>query len=686
MPYASLFGNDVGTLTKQVALRQLPAFRDTGWRPLKPHQWPDLRSCYFISHDTENKENDFNEAGPGWARGAVSIVGHSLTGYWRDGHQQSLYIPMRHEIDTHLNVDPDTATRYVRDMLQTADIPKGYANGIYDVGTSTEDAVYVQGQLHEIQFAEALISEDDNVRLEALAHKYLEEHKETNELYDWCSRAYGGEANSSQRGNIYRTSPLLAGPYAEQDSALILPILSKQWPCMEAEDLLPLYRMECDLIRLLVRMRLQGVAIDIPYVEQLRDKVRRDRAEKIAEFYGVTGIHTSDSCPTGDIAKAFDQLGIAYRVTEKTKKPSITADDLKLIDHPSAKIALDIRQLDKIDGTFLTGALLERHVNGIVHGSFEPLRGDESGARSGRFASNNPNLQNIPVRTELGKLLRKAFIPFHGHWGWRKNDYSQYEYRWLAHYAVGPGSDDLRAKYNADPNTDFHTATEDQIKTHAQTAYAGWLASGLDSAKIRKRVKTVNFGNMNLMGVDLLCATLSIPRKEGEQLLKAYHEANPYIKATVTAAETFARTNGYIATELGRRSRFDLWEPAQKEWIEAERRFKFVPALRYGHAISQYGSNIQRARCHIALNRLTQGGNADGIKKAMVAIDQSGVLDVTGVPTITVHDELDFSQRDDTPLQREAHAFIIRTMETALPLRVPTKVDSGTGPNWGSID
>jgi DNA polymerase I-like protein with 3'-5' exonuclease and polymerase domains len=684
--YESLFANEPIVQRAHVQLRALPTFKDSGWRPLQPHQWPDPSRCSFIGHDTENKEFDFDAGGPGWGRGAVSTVGDSYSLHWGDGSAKCFYVPKRHEVDAHLNIDPEVANRYKRDVLQgTPNIPKGYANALYDIGTSTEDKVYVTGQVFDVQYAEALLTENDPVALGSLGKKYLGEGKDTNELYDWCAKAYGGEPTSGQRKNIYRTSPILAGPYAEQDAALLLPILSKQWPILERQGQLELFRMECRMIRLLVRMRLQGVRIDVPYVESLLVKIKGEQAIKAAEWHVLTGFQLSPTltCASGEIAMAFDKLGISYRRTEKTQKPSITADDLKLIHHRVAALALELRQLSMLKNTFLEGGLLNRHVNGIVHGSFENLRGDGSGTRSGRFASNNPNLQNIPVRTELGKLIRKAYVPFAGHLCWEESDYSQYEYRWLAHYAVGAGSDQLRADYNNDPKTDFHVRTHDQIKSIAQTAYQQWLSQGLDEAKIRKRVKTVNFGNMNLMGKDLLAATLSISVKEAEPLLSAYHDANPYIKATVAWAQGQAEALGFISTLTGRRSYFDSWEPAKKQWMEEEHKFKFYPAMSYEKAIATYGSNIQRARCQIALNRLTQGGNADGIKVAMDQMDREGVFDIIGVPTLTVHDSLGHSVIDDSPARKEAHARKVEIMETALPLRVPTKVDTTRGPNWG---
>lgn len=670
--YESLFGNDVALKT-HTHFRALPAYKDNGWRPIQPHQWPDMSQCVFIAHDTENKELDFDN-GPGWSRGQVQNVGHSLAAYWPDGTGVSLYLPICHEVDPHLNLPEDKVIRYVRDCLQTPHIPKGYANGIYDVGTSTEQAIYTQGTIHEIQFAEGLLTEDENVALDVLAKKYLGVGKESNDLYEWCAAAYGGNPTGTQRGNIYRASPMLVGPYAESDAALIRPILREQWARMDNQQLLDLYKMECKLVRLLVRMRMQGVRIDLPYVEKLSKKVNEDIVDKIAEFHAITGIHTSESCPTGDIAKAFDALGIAYRTTEKTKKPSITADDLKLVPHRIAKVSHELRQLSKLKSTFIEGTLLSKHKDEIIHGSFEPMRTEEGGARTGRFVSNNPNLQTIPIRTELGKMIRKAFIPFYGHACWQKDDYSQFEYRILAHFAVGPGSEELRQAYRNDPKTDYHDRTRAMILAK----------TGKDIP--RKPTKTINFGLMNLMGEELLAFELSLPRKEVKGLLAAYHEGNPYIKATAKHYEAEAQQFGFVRTELGRYRRFEYWEPIPR-WDDKLKQYTKYPAFPYWKAIQLYGSRIQRAKCHTALNSKTQGTNADGIKRGMVECDEAGIFDVTGVPTITLHDELDYSVIDDSPARREAHSDARRIMEGCLPsLSVPIRVDTGRGTDWGSIE
>jgi hypothetical protein len=185
-----------------------------------------------------------------------------------------------------------------------------------------------------------------------------------------------------------------------------------------------------------------------------------------------------------DLKKAFDKLGLPYGYTE-LGSPSFTEAILTSVDHRLPELVLLKRKRQKFISTFIESYLLESHVDGFVHGQFHQLRDGTRGARSGRLSSSNPNLQNIPSRSKLGKLIREAFVPDLSHMFWRKIDYSQIEYRILAHFAVGEGSDEVRRRYNADPHTDFHKLVQEIIFT-----ITGLLGAEDD----RPSVKTINFG------------------------------------------------------------------------------------------------------------------------------------------------------------------------------------------------
>jgi DNA polymerase I-like protein with 3'-5' exonuclease and polymerase domains len=643
--------------------RPMPPIPDTGWRP--PEYFPDLSTAPVISIDCETFDPDLIDLGPGWARGRGHLVGVSVGapgGYrW--------YFPMRHEVEPQDNLPPEAVLAWLRKTLVNPAQPKVGANILYDVGWLRQEGVEVLGELVDVQYAEALLDERAEVALEVMAQKYLGEGKQSSLLYQWCSDYYGGKAGGNQRANIYRTPPRLTGPYAESDADLPLRLATVLYPLLEEQGLGQLFKMECGLIPLMISMRFAGVTVDIPKAERLRDtlkereKLEQEKLDKQAGFH--VDINTSAS-----MAKAFDAIGLKHGKTAKGA-PSFTKDFLKTIEHPLADQIREIRKLNKLRGTFVESYILDSHINGKVYGQFHLLRSDDGGTRSGRFSSSTPNLQNLPSRDEeLAPLVRGIFVPDEGHRFWRKYDYSQIEYRFLIHYAIGPGSDDARARFNADPDTDYHEWTLDLIAPMAH-----WdISTPAKRKPYRKPTKNVNFGMIYGMGEPKLASQLGLSKKESSVFFRAYDKGVPFAKPTMKATMEEAQRLGIITTILGRRSRFDLWEPTA--WGENS------IALPYEKAILQYGQ-MQRAHTHKALNRRLQGSAADLMKMAMWKCWTSGVFDATGVPRLTVHDENDFSDpggRDDAFLEMR------HIMETAIPLRLPIRADCDIGPNWGHVE
>lgn len=643
--------------------RIMPPIPDTGWCP--PTYLPDLSRAACISIDCETYDPDLLTHGPGWARGKGHIVGVSIGadggGRW--------YFPIRHEVEPQDNWDPEVVLQWLRHTLGNPSQPKVGANLLYDIGWLRHEGVTVRGELVDVQFAEALLDERADVNLETLGQKYLGEGKESNILYDWCAKYYGGKADGTQRANIYRAPPRLVGPYAESDADLPLRVASAVYPLLVREGLFHLFQMECALIPMLIDMRFAGVRVNVARAEELREVLAERAKEEHKKLRHMVGfdvdINSADS-----LARAFDTIGLGYGRTAKGK-PSFTKGFLEGLRHPLADCIREIRKCDKLRGTFIESYILDSHINGMVYGQFHPLRGDGTGTRSGRFSSSNPNLQNIPSRDdELAPLIRGLFIPDEGHVAWRKYDYSQIEYRFLIHFACGPGSDEVRAHFNAHPDTDYHEMALDLVAPHA-----GWDVSTKELRKRwRRPIKNINFGLIYGMGVDKLAGDLGLTKAEGKALFEAYHKGVPFAKATMDACAEEARQSGIITTILGRRSRFDLWEPSK--WGED------AIALPYEQAILRYGS-IRRAYTHKALNRRLQGSAADLMKVAMLKCYRDGVFDETGIPRLTVHDELDFS---DPGGKDEAFREMKHIMETALPLRIPVRADGDIGPDWGHVE
>jgi len=651
-----MFWEDVPTGGRgSKVVRVMPPIPDTGWLP--PTYLPDLSRARVISIDCETYDPELLDHGPGWARGKGHIVGVSVGadggGRW--------YFPIRHEVEPEHNWPPETVLAWLRDILANPAQPKVGANLMYDVGWLRHEGVTVAGELVDVQYAEALLDERAEVALETLAQKYLGEGKESSLLYRWCADFYGGKPNGAQRANIYRSPPRLVGPYAESDADLPLRVAVAMYPHLVREGMVDLFRMECDLIPMLIDMRFAGVTVDIPRAEELRETLAEREKLEAVKLRNLVGFDV-DINSAETLARAFDKVGLGYNKTAKGK-PSFTKDFLKAVQHPVADHIREIRKLAKLRGTFVESYILNSHVNGRVFGQFHPLRGDEGGTRSGRFSSSTPNLQNLPSRDdELAPLVRGLFIPDPGHQQWRKYDYSQIEYRFLAHFAVGPMSDEIRRIFNADPNTDYHVMTQELV--HRQT---GQL---LD----RKPIKNINFGLIYGMGVDKLAGGLGLSVKAGKELFAAYHKGAPFAKATMEACSEEARDTGIITTILGRKSRFDLWEP--QGWGNEGM------ALPYEQAILKYGQ-IRRAYTHKALNRRLQGSAADMMKMAMWRCYKDGVFAETGIPRLTVHDELDFS---DPGGKDAAFREMRNILENAMPLRIPIKADCDIGPDWGHVE
>lgn len=660
---------DLGPLKKKTTIRVPPPTPETGWRP--PADFPNLSGATVLGFDLERKERDFDH-GPGWARGAAHTVGFSLAARDRAGNRGRWYFPIRHEVEPEYNLDPVQCMRWLKDQLETP-VTKVGANLLYDVGSLTDDGIFVQGRLHDIQFAEAILDTDNLVGLDHLGDKYLGHGKETNRLYEWCANAYGGNATGIQRDNIWRASPRLVGPYGEADADLPIDIFEKQYPLLWAEGLGPVYDMECGLIRLLVRMRMQGVRVNIGKAQKLYDDLGPMIANLYGELFALAPVRIESVQSGKDIAKIFDYVGIRYPLTDDGN-PSFRKDWLKNLDHPVANKINEIREHEKVRSTFLRNYILEGHTNGRLHCQFHPLRSDDGGAKTGRYSSSDPNLQNIPVRSALGKLLRELFEPFYGHVAWEKIDYSQIEYRYLAHYAVdnGDGSADrLRAKYIADPKTDYHKTTQNNVKE----------LTGFDIA--RRPIKNMNFGLVYGMSEKKLIRQNGFEDAQGALVFKAYHEGNPYVRPTMKAAANEMQMYGYITTVLNRKIRFNTWEPIERDYSPGAPRPVPLP---YELAIRRYGSRIKRAGEHKAINYRLQGsGTGDQIKAGMWAADRAGVFDVIGPPLLQVHDELGLSVIDESPRQNEAYRELYHCLENAVPTRIPIRVDHSRTPTWREL-
>ncbi len=364
---------------------------------------------------------------------------------------------------------------------------------------------------------------------------------------------------------------------------------------------------------------------------------------------------------SNEVAKYLKGQGVRLIYTADGA-PSVTGEFLEELGMPVANLISEWRDNRKIKNTFLESYVLKSNIRGKIYGTFKPMQ-----AKTGRMAAESPNLQNLPSRDALAKKVRKVFIPDVGHRIWVKGDYSSIEYRGLAHFATGEGSDALRRQYHNDPNTDYHKFTIEMIaKLTGQTLG-------------RPHVKQVNFSILYGAQIKKLAAILGMDLKAAAALMQAYHAGLPYVNSTMAWASNLVHTVGHSETIMGRRVYFDTWEPQYRE------RGQYTPPLPYNEALCSYGANIKRSMAYRALNYVIQGTAAEVLKAGQVACYQAGLYDILGPPRMYVHDETDFSLPDMTPEIMEALAEVKHLMENAIPLKVPVKVDFEYGPNWSEL-
>lgn len=641
-------------------VRSMPPIPDTGWKA--PTSFPRLEAAKMICIDCETFDPDLLTHGPGWGRGVGHIVGIAVG--TDDG--QRWYFPMRHTVGEG-NLPPEAVLQWARDEFGRAHQPKVFANAQYDLGWLEQEGVKVAGDIIDVQIAEPLLDEHaHSYALDTLAQKYLGEGKVDDALYAWCQRAYGGKEGRAQAGNIWRAPPCLVGPYAEGDVDLPLRIWQKQMPLLEEQELMELFRIEAVIPRILVGMRMRGVRVDVAGAERVKERLAADAAEAVRKCKVISGVDV-DVWAAQSVARALDKCGVTY---PKTAKGAPSFESEWLDNHPSEITSLirDARRYSKAGATFIDGYILDKQINGRVHGQFHQLRGEKGGTIVGRFSSSDPNLENIPARDAvIGPLIRGLWLPEEDH-RWTVYDFSQIQFRIMTHYAIGKGAEEARAKYRADPKTDYHNMTQALIKETTGVV--------LD----RKPVKNINFGLAFTMGVDKLAAGLGMSVVEAKPLIDSYHEGLPFLRATSEKIAQVGQQRGYIMGILGRRHRFVYWEP--REWKARGKHKLTQDREALLQALGTPNKGVVRAFTHLGLNRLAQDGEGSHVKKALVDCYRAGVFDVVGYPLNIVHDDVNFSN-PGTPEAEQALAEARQLMENAIQWKVPMLVERADGDNWG---
>jgi DNA polymerase-1 len=395
-----------------------------------------------------------------------------------------------------------------------------------------------------------------------------------------------------------------------------------------------LEEIELPLVSILAQMEVTGIGVDRAFLEDLGEQLRSRLGSLEGAIHEAAGgpFNVNSTLQLREVL--FDRLDLP--VLKKTPKgvPSTDASVLgKLKDeHPMVAMLLEYRELEKLRSTYVDALIPLIEPDGRVRGRFNQMA-----AATGRLSQEQPNLQNIPVRSEEGRIIRQAFVADQG-CRFLVADYSQIELRILAHLSQDPG---LIEAFES--GLDIHTATAARV--------AGIAVEDVD-ADARRRAKMINFGLLYGMEAYGLATRLEISRDEAQEHVAAYFEQFPQVKAFMRGIVDEARSTGYTTTLLGRR--------------------RYLPEL----ASSNFRDRQTGER--MALNAPIQGAAADIIKKAMIELDgrlRAGRYRAEML--LQVHDELVLEVPEDELLA--VTALITEVMEGIVELRVPLIVDVATG-------
>ncbi|KLD73677.1 DNA polymerase I, partial [Xanthomonas hyacinthi DSM 19077] len=545
---------------------------------------------------------------------------------------KAAYIPLGHDYPgAPAQLPRDHVLGALKPIFEDASRPKVGQHGKYDINILSHYGVDVKGLLHDTML-ESYIYNATATRhdMDSLATRYL---GYTTIKYEQVAGKGAKQISFSQ------VDCDTACRYAAEDADVTLRLHHALWPKLEAEpSLRAVYAdIEIPLVPVLAKMERTGVLIDANVLRLQSQQLGKRMVELQQLAHASAGHEFNLDSPKQLQAVLFDELGLAAKIKTPTGQPSTNEEALEAIaeTHELPRLILEYRGLAKLRSTYtdkLAGIVNPR--TGRVHTSYH-----QGAVATGRISSSDPNLQNIPVRTEEGRRIRQAFIAPEG-WRIVAADYSQIELRIMAHLSNDEGL--VRAFQEGG---DVHRATAAEV-------------FGVPAAEVttnqRRAAKAINFGLMYGMSAFGLAKQLGVDRGEASDYMGRYFSRYPGVRAFMDATREQAHRDGYVQTLFGRRLYLENLNSRNQ-------------AFRAG---------AERA----AINAPMQGTAADIIKRAMIAVsawieprDDVRML-------MQVHDELVFEVRADAV--DDIRAGIEKHMTGAASLSVPLQVDIGVGMNW----
>jgi DNA polymerase I len=542
------------------------------------------------------------------------------------------YLPLRHQgMHQGPQLTVDQALQVLKPLLEDQSVEK--------VG-------------HDLKF-DAIVLERHGVRLAGLgldtmlASYLLDATRSSHPLEDTALEHVGYKAMTEEdicgRGakaiGFANVPPEIAVSFAGERADLALQLSSRLGPMLVDQSLDSVYRdLERPLIPVLVAIERAGMRVDASALASQSQHVDRELASRSAHIFELAGESFNIASPKQLSEILFDKLRLpTLKRNVKTKTASTAVEVLEelALTHDLPRLILEWRALQKLKGTYIDA--LPQLVNpetGRVHTSF-----NQAVAATGRLSSSDPNLQNIPIRTELGREIRRAFIADPGHL-LISADYSQIELRVLAHLA---GDETLIEAFRR--GEDIHDRTA--LKVFG-------TASGLSKHELRRRAKIINYALLYGKTAFTLAKDIGVTPQAAQEFIDAYFAGFPRVRAFIDRVLEEARSSGVVKTMYGRR--------------------RLVPEL------NSRNGQIRSAAERVTVNLPIQGSAADIMKRAMIDVHAALASSQDARMILTVHDELLFEVPEN---RAEEVAQVVRDrMQAAAPLVVPLTVDIGVGKNW----
>jgi putative DNA primase/helicase len=626
---------------------------------------PDLRRIDSIALDLETKDGGLL-AGRGsawpWRGGYICGIG---VAYRADGDIRSHYFPIRHPDSD--NFDGEQVFQWLRDLFASGVRIIGQ-NTTYDFGWLRAEAdITMPSTIEEIGALATLVDENRyQYSLDALCAWRGLPGKDV-ALLEQAVRAAGLAPKRKKKirvqEHIWQLPANVVGPYGEADPANTFALWESLNPILDQENTRAAYRLECDLLPMVLEMRRRGIRIDTAAAERARDLLLQKRDTVFAEMSEKLGVAVgmAEIGRTKWLAETFDQHGISYPRTEKGN-PSFTAGNSGWMPHHPHWLPRLIVKADKYNNAavnFLETYVLGHVVNGRVHAEIHPHRSDEGGTRSLRFSYSSPPLQLMPAHDEeLAPLIRGVFLPEEGE-VWAKPDLSQQEFRFIVHYAARhrlSKAAEAVALYRNDPHTDFHKLVSEWTERDRQIS------------------KGTNFAKAFGAGVRKFAAMIGKSETEAQAIYDRYDRELPFVSQLSQLCERIVRKQGYLTLYDGARRHWNQWAPGgtwKKGLGPCSREEAFERVRDPEHP--WYRKPLYRTDTRKAMNALIQGSAARHTKLWMRACWREGV-----VPLLQMHDALDCSVSSSEQAERVAQLG-----REVVKLEVPMEVDLAFGRNWG---